>query len=143
MAKDDKVKELRQRSMYAAMEGLRPRLGFPVPPRKAMARAKKASKNLPYPLPPYPKTNPLVLYRWASEEWRRLGKWQSFVAPVAIISALLTWEREKALQEERWAALDKAAARREAAEVYGAYGQRPARRRKLLGIIPLPGRVGG
>lgn len=137
MAKDDKVKELRQKSMYAAMEGLRPRLGFPVPPRKAMARAKKASKKLPYPLPPYANTNPLLLYRWASEEWRRLGRWQSLAGPVALVAALLTWEKEKALQEARWTELDKAAARQHAAEVYGAYG-RP-RRRKLFGVIPLSG----
>jgi hypothetical protein len=140
MAKDDEVKKLRQKSKYAAMEGLKPQLGFPTPPRKAMARARRASKKLAYPLPPYPNANPVQLYRWASDEWRLLGRWQNLAAPVAIIVALLTWEKEKALQQARWDELDKEETRRMAAHLYGAYPRTP-RKRKLLGIIPLPRRA--
>jgi hypothetical protein len=138
MAKKDDVRKLREQSKFAAMEGLRPTAGFPVPPRKAMARAKKVSKGLAYPVAPYPNANKLSMYRWASSEWKGLGRWQSLAAPVVLIVALLTWEKEKALQEARWFQIEKEETRRRAAEIYGAFG-RP-RRRKLLGIIPLPGR---
>lgn len=138
MADKDKVKTLREKSKFAAMEGLRPRSAFPVAPRQAMSSAKKASKKLPYPIAPYPSANPLQLYRWAEAEWKSLGRWQNLAAPVILLVALLTWEKEKALQEGRWFEIDKAEARAYAANVYGAFG-RAKRKRKLLGIIPLPG----
>ena len=139
MAKKDKAQELRQKSRFAAMEGLRPVGGFPIAPRKAMAQAKKSSKRLPYPIPPYPGVNPLQLFRWAQYEWWKLGRWQSVAAPVAALVALLTWEKEKHLKEARGFEVERVEAKERAAELYGAYG-RPARKRKLLGIIPLPGR---
>jgi hypothetical protein len=119
------------------MEGLRPRLGFPLPPRKAMAQAKKASKELAYPVAPYPRANPLQLYRWSAEEWKRLGRWQTLATPVVLLVGLLTWEKEKALQDAYIDQLEKAETRRFAASLYGAYGRAP-RKKKLLGIIPLP-----
>ena len=138
MAGKDRVKKLREQSKFAAMEGLRPRDRWPVPPRKAMSQAKKASKRLPYALPPYPGANRLALYRWAEGEWRSLGRWQGLALPVMLLVGLLAWEKEKALQEAYRFELEKAQARQYAARLYGAFG--PARRkRKLLGIIPLPG----
>ncbi len=98
---NDKVRKLRQRSKFAAMEGLRPVGGFPVPPRKAMSEARKVSKKLPYPVPPYPGTNLLQLFRWGQYEWWKLDKWQSVAAPVMALVALLTWEQERELREER------------------------------------------
>ena len=139
MAKKDKVKELRQKSRFAAMEGLRPTGGFPVPPRKAMKEAKKTSRKLSYPVPPYPGANLLQLYRWAEFEWWRLGRWQRVVAPVVVLVALLTWEKERALQDARWDEIEKEQTKQQAAEAYGAFGRKP-QRRKLLGIIPLPGK---
>lgn len=137
MAKKDNIKELRRKSRFAAMEGLRPTGGFPIAPRKATSQAKKASKKLSYPLPPYPGVNPLQLYRWAQFEWWQFGRWQRVVAPVAILVGLLTWEKERELQEQRWEELEKVETKRVAAQTYGAYG-RTSKRRKLLGIIPLP-----
>jgi len=134
----DKVKKERQRSMFAAMEGLRPRDRWPVPPRRAISRAKKASKKLPYPLAPYPDANPVLLIWWARAEWKSLGRWQRLALPVIILVGLLTWEKEKALKEAYQFELEKAGARQYAARLYGAFGQVP-RRRKLFGIIPLPG----
>jgi hypothetical protein len=139
MAKKDEAEKLRERSRKAAEEGLKPREGLPVPPRKAMAQARKASRKLPYPLPPYPGANMLSLSRWAAAEWRDLGRWQGLAAPVVALVALLTWEKERAVQDAYLAELDKADTKRYAARLYGAYGTRP-RRRKLLGFIPLPGR---
>jgi|GEM_PF-3673543 len=140
MAKKDKVKELRQKSRFAAMEGLRPRGGFPVPPRKAIGQAKKASKKLPYPVPPYPGANLMQLYRWAEYEWWKLGRWQRVALPVIVLVALTTWEKEKELQEARWLEVDRFEAKRQAAQAYGAYGPGKPKKRKLLGIIPLPGK---
>ena len=140
MAKKDKVTELRQKSRFAAMEALRPADAFPVPPRKAMARARKASKKLSYPLAPYPGANMLQLYRWAEKEWWRLGRWQNVAAPVIALVALLTWEKEMELREARQAEVARAQAKDEAARIYGAYGLPARRKRKLLGLIPLPGR---
>ena len=137
MVKEDKATELRQKSKFAAMEALRPKPGFPVPPRKAVSNAKKASKGLVYPVPPYPNTNLLALYRWANVEWKNVGHWQSLAAPIVIIVSLLTWEKEKALQEARWTQIEKEEVRRRAAEIYGAFGTQP-RKRKLFGLIPLP-----
>ncbi|HYP39612.1 MAG TPA: hypothetical protein VEX13_04560 [Chloroflexia bacterium] len=139
MAKKDKVKELQQKSRFAAMEGLRPTGGFPIPPRKATKEANKASKKLSYPVPPYPGASVLQLYRWAEFEWWRLGRWQRVVAPVMILVALLTWEKERALQDAHWDETEKAQTKQKAAEIYGAVGRKPSRR-KLLGIIPLPGK---
>jgi hypothetical protein len=138
MAGRDKAKKEREKAKFAAMEGLRPRDRWPVPPRKATSRAKKASKRLPYPLAPYLDANPLQLYRWAGAEWKSLGRWQSLALPVIVLVGLLTWEKEKALQEAYRLELEKAGTRQYAARLYGAFG--PARRRrKLFGIIPLPG----
>ena len=139
MAKDDKVKELKQKSRFAAMEGLRPTGGLPTPPRKAVKQAKKASKGLSYPVPPYPGANPVQVYRWAQQEWGNLGRCQSLALPIIVIAGLLTWEREKALQEARWGEIERIETKQLAAETYGAFG-RPERKRKLLGFIPLPGK---
>lgn len=139
MAKKDKVRELRQKSRFAAMEGLRPRGGFPIAPRKAMSQAKKASKDLAYPIAPYPGANPLQLYRWAEQEWWKLGKWQRVALPVMVVVALRTWEKEKEVQEARWQEVDRIEAKRRAAQMYGAFGPAKPKKRKLLGFIPMPG----
>jgi len=139
MARKDKTKELKQKSRFAAMEGLRPKSSFPIPPRKAVSQAKKASKNLAYPVSPYPDAGPTQVYRWAQNEWWKLGRWQSLALPFIIISALLTWEREKSLQDARWEEVDRIEAKQLAEEMYLA-PHKPPRKRKLLGIIPLPGR---
>ena len=139
MPKNDKVKELKQKSRFAAMEGLRPSRGLPTPPRKAIKEAKKASKHLSYPIAPYPEASPTQLYRWARDEWWKLGRWQSVALPVIVIAGLLTWEKENALKEARWEEVERIEAKQLAAEAYGAYGRPPKRKRKLLGIIPLPG----
>ncbi|HVG00602.1 MAG TPA: hypothetical protein VND68_12250 [Chloroflexia bacterium] len=138
MAEKDTIKQARQKSKFAAMEALRDNKGFPIPPRKAMSRAKKVSKKLAYPLPPYAGANLVQLYRWGQFEWRKLGRWQQVVLPVVVLNALLTWEREKELQDRYWDQVDRAQAKEAAAQAYGAYGPRP-RKRKLFGIIPLPG----
>lgn len=135
--KEDKVKELRRKSRFAAMEGLRPSRSLPVPPRKAVKQAQKASKKLPYPVPPYPGAGLPQIFRWTQHEWWQLGKWQGLAAPVIALVALLTWEKEKELKEARWNEIEKEETRRRAAEVYGAFG-RAKRRRKLLGFIPIP-----
>ncbi len=140
MAKNDKLKKERQKSRFAAMEALRPTGGFPVPPRKAMSRANKQSKKLAYPLPPYAGVSPLRLARWVRFEWWQLGRWQRVAAPFVLLSALLTWEREREIQDARWAEIDRAESKEMAARSYGAYGPSKPKRRKLLGIIPLPGR---
>src|SRR6476659_6250736 len=133
MAGKDKVKKLREQSRFAAMEGLRPKSGWAVPPRKAMAQAKKASKDLAYPLAPYPTANRMQLLRWAQTEWRSLGPWQGLALPFLIVTALRTWEKEKAIQEVRQFDLDKADTQLFAAHLYGAYG-RPKPKRKLLDL---------
>ena len=107
MAKNDKVKKERRRAMFAAMEGLRPQKGFPVPPRKAMSQANKASKKLAYPLAPYPGASLLQLYRWGSAEWQSLGRWQNLALPVVVLVSLLTWEKERGIQDDYWAVKDK------------------------------------
>ena len=138
MAEKDKVKKARQKSKFAAMEALRDNKGFPIAPRKAMSQAKKASKKLAYPLPPYAGANPVQLYRWGRFEWRKLGRWQGVVLPFVVLNALLTWEREREIQDRYWDAVERAQAKETAAQAYGAYGPRP-KKRKLLGFIPLPG----
>lgn len=139
MAKEDKVKELKQKSRSTATEVLESGRGFPTPPRKAIKQAKKVSRKLPYPLPPYPGANPAQLYRWAQYEWRKLGRWQSLALPIIIIGGLLTWEKEKALQEAGWGEIERIEAKRLAAETYSAFGKPPTSKRKLLGFIPFPG----
>ncbi|MEA2574339.1 MAG: hypothetical protein QOH93_1637, partial [Chloroflexia bacterium] len=109
MAKKDELKKERQKSRFAAMEALRENKGFPLPPRKAMSQANKASKKLAYPLPPYAGANFIQLYRWAQFEWKRLGKWQWVVLPVVVLNVLLTWDREKALQDRYWDQLELSA----------------------------------
>lgn len=139
MAEKDKITEARRKSRFAAMEAMRENRGFPIAPRKAMAQAKKASKKLAYPLPPYAGANLAQLYRWAQFEWRKLGRWQRVALPVVVLNALLTWEREKELQDRYWDQLERAHTKELAARAYGAYGRQPGKR-KLLGILPLPGR---
>lgn len=143
MAGKDKLKKERQKSKFAAMEALRAQGGFPVPARKAMSRAKKTSKKLAYPLPPYAGANLLQLYRWGQFEWHNLGRWQRLAAPIVLLVALLTWEKERAMQDQRWDEIEQHDTRRMAAELYGAHGPsvyaQRTKRRKLLGIIPLPG----
>ncbi|MDQ6695016.1 MAG: hypothetical protein M3014_11460 [Chloroflexota bacterium] len=139
MAENKKVEELRRKSRLAAMEGLRPRGGFPVPPRKAVSRANKYSKKLAYPVPPYPGASLPQLYRWAHHEYWQLGRWRNLALPFAILSALLTWEREHEMKEARWSEIENNFNRRKAAEIYVSTGRPKARKRKLLGLIPLPG----
>jgi hypothetical protein len=139
MADKKKVTELRRKSRFNALKILREHSGLPMPPRKAMSQAKKASKEMGYPVAPYPNASSLQLYRWAKTEWDKLGRWQTLAAPAAIVSALLTWEKERALQEEHQGQSDKAEARRLAARALYRIEQ-PKRKRKLLGFIPLPGR---
>jgi hypothetical protein len=139
MADKKKVTELRRKSRFDALRILREHEGLPVAPRKAMAQARKASKQRGYPVAPYPNANPLQLYRWAKVEWDKLGRWQSLAGPVAIISALLTYEKERAVQDEYHSRSDKAEARRLAASTLYRLEQ-PKPKRKLLGFIPLPGR---
>ena len=138
MAKKDKVKELKQKSRFAAMEGLRPRGGPPVPPRKAMGQARKVSKKLTYPVAPYPGAGPMQVYRWAQYEWRGLGKWQGLALPVILLSALRTWQKESALRERRGAEVDKIEVKQMAREMYLAPERKKGR--KLFGVIPLPKR---
>ena len=139
MAGKDKLKKDRQKSRFAAMEALRATKGFPVAPRKAMSQAKKTSKKLPYPVSPYPGAGLLSVYRWASFEWRKLGRMQMVAAPLIAIVALLEWEKEREIQDARWDEIERAQLKELAAATYGAYGARPKGKRKLLGIIPLPG----
>ncbi len=138
MAEKEMIKKARQKSRFAAMEAMRENRGFPVPPRRAMSQAKKASKKLAYPLPPYTGANPVQLYRWAHFEWRKLVRGRQVVLPFVMLNALLTWEREKELQDRYWEQLEHAKTKELAARAYGAYGPQP-KKRKLLGIIPLPG----
>src|SRR5205814_10398610 len=102
MADKNKVSKLREKSRIAALEGLRSKPGFPVPPRKAMSLAKKKSKKSAYPLPPYPGANPLMIFQWARGEWQQLGKWQRLALPVILVVGLTTWEKEAQLRETRW-----------------------------------------
>lgn len=139
MAKDDKKKELRQKSKFAAMEGLRPHNGLPIPPRRAMRQAKRASKKLAYPVPPYAGTLLPILLMDAVAEWDKLGKWKSFAAPVVALVGLRTWEQEARKREQFQVVVERRAAKTTVAELYGSrYLARP--KRKLLGIIPLPGK---
>ena len=133
-----KVVELKKKSRLDAFKILRGSEGFPVPPRKAMSQAKKATKALGYPVAPYTNTNPIQLFSWAKQEWSKMGRWQSLVAPVVLLVALRTWDKEQAVQEEYMGMSDKARARRLAAQIYRV-DEPPKRKRKLLGIIPLPG----
>ncbi len=138
MAKKDKVEAERKKARAAAEKDLKERRGFPIPPRKAMSHANKLSKKLVYPVPPYPGANYLQLFRWGSEEWRKLGRWQNLALPVILLTALLTWEKEKALQDDYYLRLEEAAIKREHEKLL--VTSVPARkRRKLLGFVPLPG----
>jgi hypothetical protein len=140
MAKEDKTKQLRQRSRFAAMEALRPHDGFPLPPRQAMSQAKRASKKLAYPLPPYPGTFLPVLLLDAKKEWDKLGRWQRVVAPAVVLVSLITWGQEQKKREQFQVVVERRAAKTTVAELYGRrYLARPERR-KLFGLIPLPGK---
>ena len=108
MAKKNQLQSLRDRARRTATKELEGRDGFPIAPRKAMSQAKKASKNLPYPMAPFATVNLLQLYRWAQAEWQSLGRWQGLATPIIIVVALLTWEKEKALQDARWFEIEQA-----------------------------------
>ncbi len=136
MPEEDRIEKLRRELRAEASAGLKREHVFPVPPRKAMSKARKASKKSPYPLPPYPGVGLLELARWARSGWAQLGRWQGLALPLVVITALLTWEQEKALQEARWVQAEKAELKHMAAEMYGAFGP-PRKKRKLLGIIPV------
>ncbi len=133
-----KVDELQRKSRLDALKMLRASQGLPMPPRKAVAQAKKATKERGYLVSPYPQANPIQLYNWAKEEWNKLGRWQSLAAPAAIIAALLTWEKERGLQAEYASQSDKIEARRLALSLMDA--PKKKQKRKLLGFIPLPGK---
>ena len=140
MAKENKVDELQKKSRLDALKILGATEGLPVSPRKAMSQAKKATKARGYPVSPYPKDNPIQLYqlyKWGREEWNKLGKWQPLVTPVMILVALMTWEKERNLQDEYAYRSTKIRARRMAFDLID--GPKP-KKRKLLGFIPLPGR---
>jgi hypothetical protein len=140
MARKDKVTELKQKSRFAAMEGLRPRAVMAVPPRKAMKQARKASKKLLYPVSPYPDAGPMQVYRWAQQEWWKLGRWRNLALPVIILSAFRTWKQETALREKRVEDVERAEIMQMAREMYLAPPRK--KQRKLFGFIPLPGRSG-
>lgn len=132
-----KVDELKKKSRRDALGILRAEQGLPLPPRKAVAEAKKATKERGYLVAPYPKANPIQLFNWGKDEWQKLGRWQMLAAPVAIFVALTTWEKERALQEEYSSQSDKLAARRLANRLM----EKPKpKKKKLLGFIPLPGK---
>jgi hypothetical protein len=140
MAKKDKTKELKQKSRFAAMEGLRGGSGgLPVPPRKAMRQARKATKKLGYPVSPYPGAGPFGfrVYGWAAHEWGLLGRHQRTVLPFVILSAILTWRKEMALREKHQEAVERMRLKHKAEQLY-LTPDRP-KRRKLFGFIPLPG----
>ena len=138
MAKN-KVGELKKKSRLDAFKILRGSEGFPVPPRKAMSQARKATKKLGYPVAPYTNTNPIQLFNWAKLEWGKLGRWQAIATPVILIVGMLTWDKERTVQEEYRGNSDKARARRLAAQAYR-FAEPTRRKKKLLGIIPLPGK---
>ena len=140
MAKDDKKKELRQKSRFAAMDGLRPHNGLPIPPRQAMKQAKRASKKLAYPVPPYAGTFLPVLLMDAAAEWDKLGKWKRFAAPAVALVALRTWEREAEKREKFQVVVERRAVKTTVAELYGSRFMAKPERRKLFGVIPLPGK---
>ena len=139
MAEKKKVTELRRKSRFDALKILREHEGLPISPRKAISQANKASKKRGFLVAPYPNANPIQLYKWGQSEWDKLGRWQSLAGTVAIVSALLTWEKERTLQEEYKGKADKAEARRLATRLYNQV-DRPRKRRKLFGLIPIPGR---
>lgn len=141
MANDDKKQELRQKLRFAAMEGLRPHDGLPVPPRVAMRQANRASKKLEYPVPPYAGTFLPVLLMDAKKEWDRLGRrWQRVVAPVVVLVGLITWEQEAKRREKFRVVVERRAAKTTVAELYGRRFLARPKKRKLFGVIPLPGR---
>lgn len=140
MAKEDKKEELKQKSRFAAMEGLRPHGGLSVSPRTAMKQAKRASKKLAYPVPPYAGSFLPVLLMDAKSEWDKLGRWQRVAAPAVVLMSLITWGQEAKKREKFQVVVERRAARTTVAELYGQrFLARPARR-KLFGVIPLPGK---
>ena len=140
MANEDKKKELRQKSRFAAMEGLRPHDGLPLPPRIAMRHARRASKKLGYPLPPYAGTFLPILLLDAKREWDKLGKWQRVALPAMVLVGLVTWEQEIEKRERFQVTVDRSATKARAAEVLASQRLSRLRKRKLFGVIPLPGK---
>jgi hypothetical protein len=136
MADRLKLSALRGRARRTAGKSLARSTGFPVPPRKAMSLARKASKKLQYPLAPYARANSLQLAQWAAAEWGKLGRWKSLALPVVLYTAYRTWQDEIAQREEYLANRTRRDVQRDYAKLYGSFGE-PPRRRRLLGIIPL------
>jgi hypothetical protein len=136
MAKSNEVSKLKEESRKTARKALREAEAPLEPPRKAISTAKKLSKGQPYQVAPYAGVGLRTLYSWTRVQWEDLGRHQRLALPVIIFVALRTWEKERRLQENRWFELEKADAKRFAANIYGAYGA--PKKRKLLGIIPLP-----
>ena len=132
MAKNDQLTKLRQKSRIAALEGLRSQPGFPTPPRKAISLAKKKSKGLDYPLPPYPGTNLLLLFQWARGEWQSLGRWKQLALPVIALVALTTWEKESQLREARYDNIDREQATRLANDLYIQASTKPKPRKSSI-----------
>ena len=138
MANENKARKLREQSRKTVQESLRESGARLESPRKAMSRAKKLSKGLPYPVAPYAGAGLPTLYRWARVQWDELGRYQRLALPVMAWVALRTWEKEQRLKEERWFQIEKLATKQYAGEIYGAFGLR--KKRKLFGVIPLPGK---
>lgn len=138
MADENKAEEAKRKSRELAKKELDRRRGFPVPPRKAMSEAKKANKGLLYPLPPYANPNPISMFLWARQEWDSLGRWKTFALPFIILTALLTWEKEKAMQEDYYYLLDRQELKEDFRALYVTDEEKQSRR-KLFGLIPLPG----
>ena len=92
--------------------------GPPLPPRKAMKQAKKLSKGLLYPIAPYSTMSLRQLLKWASNEWQQLGHRQRIAAPVVVLMGLLTWEKEKQRQEDRYFELEMEDTKRYATQLY-------------------------
>ncbi len=136
MAEKDEIKKLRRKSRVVARKGLQSKPGFPVPPRKAMSLARKKSKGLPYPLPPYPVGNPLQLIRWAGGEWNALGRFKRLALPVIAFVALTTWEREREMQEVRWDEIERQQTVELANDLYIKASTKPRERKGRRGIWP-------
>jgi hypothetical protein len=118
MAGKSDITTLKGKSRIAAFKGLRSQRGFAVPPRKAMSLARKKSKGLAYPLPPYAGENLLVLFQWVRGEWKALGKYRRLALPIIALVALTTWEQEYLKREARWDEVEREETLRLANELY-------------------------
>jgi hypothetical protein len=136
MAKKAEIRTLRRKSRVVARKELKSHPGFPVPPRKAMSLARKKSKGLPYPLPPYPGGNPVQLIRWVSGEWQKLGRFKRLALPVIAFVALTTWEKEREMQEARWDELERQQTIQLANDLYIRAATNPKQVKSRRGIWP-------